>query len=238
MFLDHIIKNCSQSIYRYPHVLDYLHSRLVTDEEIKYHELGYNKIICVPEESSEDYKRFCIECYKGKKLENKILFPIKDILGNIIGVSGRSVETKEFKVFVTEEAKYTGFFFGLYHALPYIYKENKVYVVEGYFDFLALVKVFPNTVATLTAGISESQYNLLQLYCNKIVTVFDEDSTGHKGTEKAPLHTDKIKESWLPRDICPMRLGNYKDPAKCLETLGVNKFKEFIMKKNQDVAMF
>lgn len=238
MFLDHIVKTCAQSIFRYPLVLDYLHSRLVTDDEIKYHELGYNKIISVPEESSDDYKRYCTECYNGRKLENKVLFPIKDVLGRVVGVTGRAVETKDFKVFVTEEAKFTGFFFGLHHALPYIHKENKVYVVEGYFDYLALAKVFPNTVAALTAGISEAQYDLLQLYCDKIVTVFDEDKTGHMGTEKAPLHAERVKESWLPKDVSPMRLGNYKDPAKCLETLGVSKFREFILKKNRDVAMF
>lgn len=220
MFLDVLIKNIHTSLYRYQEVLKYLHSRYVTDNEIQDYELGFSKIISIPKESSINYDRFMKECWRGRKLENKIIFPIKDRLGNAVGIVGRSVEAKEFKSFITEEAKYTGFFFGLFQALPYIYREKKVFVVEGPFDLFALKKILPNVVATLTSGISENQYNLIKRYCDIIITVFDSDSAGKHGTKDASkygsVHSIDLK---------------YKDPAKALEILKIDKFKDYIRKR-------
>lgn len=226
MFLDSLVNRLHKSIFRYQDVLNYLHSRQITDTDIRTYELGYNKIIGVPEDPNPERQRFMDDCNKGRKLENKIIFPIKDALGHVVGIIGRSIETKEFKKFVTNEGKYTGFFFGLFQALPYIYKENRVFVVEGPFDFNALVKVFPNTVASLISGISEPQYEYLRLYCDTIISVFDTDKAGKKGRDKA------LKcEGVFSMDI------GYKDPAKCLETLKFPAFKRFILKKTQSIPL-
>lgn len=217
MFLDILARNLHASISRYPDVLKYLHSRYVTDDDIREYELGFNKIIGVPKEDSTDYKRFMDECWKGRKLENKIIFPLKDRLGRVEGLMGRSVDTKEFKIFATEEAKYTGFFFGLWQALPFIYKEKKVFLVEGPFDLYAFRKIKLNTIATLTSGISENQYKLIKRYCDTIVTVFDSDIPGKRGTREAKEY----------RNVKSIDL-KFKDPAKALEILGQNKFIEYI----------
>ena len=220
MFLDTLINNLHKSIYRFPEVIRYLHSRHVTDEEIAKHKIGYNKIVGIPEDPGEDRKRMMEECYRGRKLEQKIIFPIRDVMGNTVGLVGRSVITKDFKIYVTEIAKYMGFFFGLYEALPYVYKKNKIYVVEGKFDYFALSKVFPNTVATLTSWLSEAQYGFLRCFCDTIVVVFDSDEAGVRGSEKASEYEGVIR----------MGLGSFKDPAVCLEKLSLPGFKKFILR--------
>lgn len=219
MFLDTLIKRLNQSIHRYPEVIQYLNSRFVTDEDIRDYGIGFSKLVGVPEGQSTDYKRFMDECWRGRKLENKIIFPIRDKLGKTVGLIGRSVDTKDFKIFVTEEAKFTGFFYGLPQALPHIYKERVAYFVEGSFDMYAVRKVFPNTVSTLTSGMSENQYNLIKRYCDKIIVIFDSDKPGDRGA----------KEAMEYEGVGKVTLG-YKDPAKGLEVLGESKFKDHILR--------
>lgn len=228
MFLDALVEKLHASLSRYPDARNYLHSRLVSDEDINEFKIGYSKIVHAPDEDSADRKRFDDETQKGRKLENKIIFPFTDAIGRMVGLAGRSIDSKEFKTFSTEEAKYTGFFFGLHQALPHIYQSNKVYLVEGYFDLLAFKKVFPNSVATLTAGMNEPQHDLLSFYCDTIVTCFDSDKTGELGTELA------LKQ-W--KNVRKMSLG-YKDPAQCLEILKLKAFKQFVIEKAQQVAPF
>jgi len=221
MFLDTLIENAHQALFRYPEAIDYLQSRKISVDDIRTYKLGFSKLIGVPEEDSADRKRFMEECGRGRWLQNKIIFPYRDEIGRFVGLVGRAIETKEFKVFVTEKAKLDGFFFGLYDALPHIYKENRVYVVEGPFDYLALSRVLPNTVASLTAGFSEPQYNYLNLFCDRIVTVFDSDEPGKRASER-------VAEEY--KNISSMSIGNYKDPAKCWESMSLSAFKKHISK--------
>jgi DNA primase len=222
MFLDYLVKYTHQSIYRYKEVLEYLKSRNLTDAEIHEFEIGFNKVISIPAHDDEDYFRFLDKTYKGRKLEEKIIFPLKDALGNNVGLIGRSIKKKEFEIYVTKRGKFEGFFFGLDKALPFIYRENKVYVVEGPFDFFALRKALPNVVAALTAGISENQYNYLRFFCDNIVLVLDSDKAGKIGTDKAMKNLNK--------GIYSMELG-FKDSAKTLEVLGIDKFKSYVLKR-------
>jgi DNA primase len=224
MFLDVLVESLHRSIHRNKEAIDYLHSRYVTDDDIIRYKLGCSKVVSTIDDGHEDRERFLKESFRGRKFEGKVVFPLYDVIGRVLGIAGRSIQTKEFKNFITDEGKFIGFFFGLYQALPYIYKENKVYVVEGFFDCLAVSKVFPNTVSAMTAGISEAQYSQLSMLCDNIVTVFDSDGPGQEATDKA-------RELYKAQSFS---LG-YKDPAKCLETLGPDKFKKFVLKKSQEV---
>ncbi|HMB31064.1 MAG TPA: toprim domain-containing protein, partial [Desulfohalobiaceae bacterium] len=220
MFLDALASSLNRSIFRYKGPLDYLSSRGVSEEEIKKYKIGFSRIVGVPDDGSEERARFMEESWKGRKFENSIVFPVMNSLGYVIGLIGRSLDTKIFKVFVTEKAKHDGFFLGLYHALPYIYKSGRVFVVEGAFDWLALSKVLPNTVSSVTAGIYPNQYNLLRWYCGNIVTVFDSDEAGRYAADMASRKSG----------VLDMKLG-YKDPAKCFESLGFNQFNRVIHNK-------
>ena len=220
------------SISRYPEALAYLKSREVTDDDIRKYRIGFSKIVGVPEGSDPEWKRFMGETRQGKKFEKMIIFPFEDALGRIIGMAGRSIETKEFKNFVTEEGKFTGFFFGLPQALPCIYETRMVYVVEGYFDLMAFAKVFPNTVATITSGMNDPQHEQLSFYCDSIVVCFDSDKPGREGTENA-LKWKNVRSMCLGRP-----LQGYKDPAQCLERLKLPAFKKFVHEMASQVPPF
>jgi len=225
MFLDVMVENLNRSIYHQEEALKYLQSRYVSNEDIKNYRIGCSKVVSVPEDTHAERNRFLIESSRGRKFDSKIILPICDPMNRVLGIAGRAIQTKEFKNFITDEGKFVGFFFGLYQALPYIYKENKAYVVEGYFDCMAMSKVFPNTVASMTAGLSTEQHTLLKMFCDSIVTVFDSDDAGRTATEEAKEADSSIQS---------FEVG-YKDPAICLETLGLQKFKKYILKKSQEI---
>ena len=187
----------------------------MTDEEIESFKIGASRVVSAPDDGSEDYKEFMRETWRGKKLENKVVFPIQDMIGNIVGLFGRSITTKEFLYYLTIEAKETGVLFGFYQALPTIYETGRVYIVEGPFDLLAFRKVYRNTIATMTAELTEAQYYLLSFYAKQIVTVFDSDPPGKAATIRA------IKK-WP--DVVSVDLG-YKDPDRCLKETGAGFFK-------------
>jgi len=222
MFLDVLIENLHQAIFRYPEILRYLQSRNISEDDVRQYKIGYSKLVGVPDEKSPDRERFMDECYKGRKIEQKIVFPFRDEMGGVVGLIGRAVDTKEFKIFATEKAKHDGFFFGMHEALSHVYEENRVFTVEGPFDYFALSKVFPNTVGTMTAGISEAQYAYLNLFCDYIITVFDSDPAGERGANRIAEEHKKVYS---------MDLGSFKDPAKCLEVMGLVAFKNFIKKR-------
>jgi len=228
MFLDDLTLTLHKSLPRYPEALAYLQSREVTDEDILKFRLGYSKVISVPDDGSADRKRFMGETKNGRKMEGQITFPLLDAVGRTIGVGRRKIEEKAYKTFVTDEAKEVGFVFGMHQALPFIYHENRVYVVEGYFDLIAFSKVFPNTVATITSGINDLQYEQLCMYCDTIVVCFDSDAPGEYGRDKALKWGDNVRS---------MSLG-YKDPARCLEVLKLDGFKKYVHGRAQMVAPF
>ena len=238
MFLERIVKNTNASIQNYPDTLKYLASRFVTQNDIKKYELGYSSLFIVPKDSGPDWERFNDYSFKGRKFENKIIFPLKNAMGEVVGIGGRAIDEKVFKIFATDEAKFTGFFFGFYEALPYIFKENKVYVVEGFFDLLALQKVLPNTVATLNARLNDDQYKLLKYFCDNIIVFFDSDTAGDKGREKALARNQEgTAELMAKTNVKYLKLQSssgfqgYKDPASYLETFGLSAFKSYIQKQ-------
>lgn len=218
-FLSQLVDKCHAGIIGYPEALKYLKSREVTADDIRDFKLGYSKVISAQDDGSEDYKRYQIETKRSWKLQGKIILPFIDGSGTVIGLAGRAIDTKEFKTFVSDHGKFEGFFFGLYQALPHIIREGKVYVVEGYFDLLAMRKVFPNSVASITSGMNEAQYEQLSFYCNDIIVCFDSDVPGQRGKDKAV--------EW--KGVRSMSIGKYKDPAVILEKLKLDGFKKYML---------
>jgi DNA primase len=206
--------------------LDYLKKRGLTDEEIKEYKLGFSRAIATVDDGSEDYAFFKDETYKGKVFENKIIFPIYDLLGNPAGLLGRSISSKEFKLYLTLESKFLGVLYGLSQALPHIYSTGRVFTVEGPFDYYAFRRVYLNVVGTLTAELTDAQYDILNFFAKDIITVFDSDKTGRKATERA-------QKKWP--DVKNISLG-YKDPDGVMNYFeDLDKYSEHIKRKVKEI---
>jgi len=223
MFLDEFVRRASKIIFGYQAPLQYLSGRGIVEEDIKKYSIGYVRFATVKEENSEDYRTLSEDTYKFKLLQNKILFPIRNILGGVHGLCIRDIDKKRYKQLFLSEAKKIGAFFGLYEALPYIYKTKKVFVHEGAIDAISFAKVFPNSVSSLTSFLNEPQYELLSLICDKIILVYDDDKAGHIGE-------NKMKEYYGEKLIEAVHIGS-DDSNTYLKMLGPQNFEKYIKDK-------
>ncbi len=123
------------------------------------------------------------------RFRNRVMFPILDARGNVIGFGGRVIGEGEPKYLNSPE---TPLFekgrelYGLYQARRAIRDANQVLVVEGYMDVVALAQHgVENAVATL--GTATTPFHLAKLLklADKVVFCFDGDAAGRKAAWRA-----------------------------------------------------
>jgi len=162
---------------------------------------------------------------------DRLMFPIKDRKGRVVGFGGRVMNpddqpkylnTGDTPIFQKGKELY-----GLFEALEVRRDLNKLFVVEGYMDTVAMSEHgLRNSVATL--GIATNRFHvqkLLQLV-NEIIFCFDGDDAGRgaawgalKNVLPAVIDGTEIKFLFLPEG---------EDPASLLEKESVEDFKKRI----------
>jgi DNA primase catalytic core len=130
----------------------------------------------------------------------RIIFPIKDLDGRTVGFTGRSTNAEEtLKHILTKTSPIftkAQVMFGLYQAKDAIAESNKMYVVEGQMDVLAMHAAgIKNTVAASGTGFNPSHIALFESLTDpdkvrEIVFAFDPDQAG----EQAALSAYKLLE--------------------------------------------
>ena len=115
----------------------------------------------------------------------RIVIPIFDVNGRVIGFGGRAVEkdalpkyinSPESPVFSKRIA-----LFGIEKTRKAITEMNEAFIVEGYFDLIALYQHgFRNVIATLGTAITENQLSRLRNYTENITLMLDGDEAGVK----------------------------------------------------------
>jgi DNA primase len=223
MNLNDFVNRASQAIFEHEAPLKYIRTRGLSDDDIRKFLIGYLRVVKLRKEESEDYKTLYERTYGFKSLQNRIIFPLRNVLGTVHGLCTRDIEHKRYTQYFLEEAKNIGTFFGLYEALPHIRKTRKVFVHEGAFDSVSFSRVFPNTVSSLTSFLNEQQYEQLRFYADKIILVYDRDSAGNSGIKKSfeyygEKHLDRI---YLGAD----------DSNSYLQRLGPERFEMYVRSK-------
>ncbi|MCA9397347.1 DNA primase [candidate division WWE3 bacterium] len=130
------------------------------------------------------------------RFRNRLMFPVKDHLGRIVGFSGRLLSgDKEAKYINTPETplfKKGKLLYGYSLADESARAKGYTILVEGNLDVVSLVQSgIPNVVAPLGTGLSSDQLTLLNRISNKLLLVFDQDSAGQKATHRAILEAAK-----------------------------------------------
>ncbi|MEM7554446.1 MAG: DNA primase [Cyanobacteria bacterium P01_A01_bin.84] len=122
---------------------------------------------------------------------DRVMVPIRDILGRTIAFGGRTLTDEQPKYLNSPETElfYKGkTLFALDQAKNAISQADRVVVVEGYFDAIALHQSGINdVVASLGTALSVEQIKLVLRYCDskQLVLNFDADPAGMKATQRA-----------------------------------------------------
>lgn len=154
------------------------------------------------------------------RFRNRVMFPIRDQLGRIVGFAGRVLDdslpkylnTPETDVFHKGELLY-----GLDQARSEIRERNECIVVEGYMDVLALHQAgVKHSVAALGATLTGEQADLLSRFdVQRLYLAFDADSAGQRavlsGLEQAVGRQFLVKAVEVPfgKDPADAILGGH-----------------------------
>lgn len=146
---------------------------------------------------------------------NRVMFPIRDATGRVIGFGGRTLVDDRAKYLNTRQNALFDKGRGLYGvdlARQSMVDRGRAVVVEGYTDCMACHQAgFSETVATLGTALTESQVDLLRRYCAQVIFVFDSDNAGVEAADRA------IRVA-LPRNVTVRlaRVPEGKDPGEFL----------------------
>ncbi len=126
-------------------------------------------------------ERALIDRFRGR-----IIFPIRNITGQIIAFGGRTIFNENPKYLNSPDTplyKKRMHLFGLDLAKDFIKEKGYVIVVEGYMDQISLyIKGFKNTVASLGTSLTEEQISLIKKFTDTIYLFYDPDSAGIAST--------------------------------------------------------
>jgi len=149
------------------------------------------------------------------RFRNRLLFPIHDLRGRVVGFGGRILGSGEPKYLNSPETPIFHKGDQLYHmhlAKNAIRKSEFAILVEGYFDTQRLALVgFENVVAPLGTSLTEAQAVLLKRFTNEMVLLYDSDAPGLKATFRAGdillAHGVRVRVATLPAGEDPDTLG-------------------------------
>lgn len=120
---------------------------------------------------------------------NRVMFPIRDIAGNVVAFGGRDLGDSPAKYINSPETavyKKSRVLYGLYEAREALRHEKYAILVEGYFDLIRCFDAgIENVVATCGTALTEGQAQLIRRYVPEVVVVYDGDSAGIKAAMKA-----------------------------------------------------
>lgn len=177
----------------------YFRSRGIRDDIIQRFQLGYdlgNRYAFADTARRKGYKDEFIEkvgiCYKNDRGDlidryaGRVIFPWIGVSGKVVGFGGRKLDAATKGV----QQKYVNSpdseiyhkdreLYGIYQAKKAIAKEDRVYMVEGYTDVIAMHQCgIENVVANSGTALSVHQIHILHRFTSNITLLYDGDAAG------------------------------------------------------------
>ena len=221
--------------------LMYLRERGITNETIKMFGLGYapegwtSLLEYLKEKGYNEHEVFEAGLAKSRDngtyydafYDGRVMFPIINVQGNIIGFGGRIMKdnpntgkylnTPETLVFKKKEN-----LFGL--NLAKNSKAGRMLLMEGYMDVISLHQAgINNAVASLGTAFTPEQARLLKKYSPKAVLCYDADDAGRKAALRAG---DILTQQDIKTKVLTITDG--KDPDEFIKTKGPEMFQVLV----------
>lgn len=228
---------------KYSYAYEYLKKRNIQDGTITSFGIGYapdswNMLISHLKSLgyTEEEMAECGLCVKRDndnsyfdKFRNRIMFPIIDLRGNVIGFGGRIIDDK------SDAAKYLNSpetlifkkkenLFAMNFAKNS--KEESVLLMEGYMDVISLHQSgITNAVASLGTAFTPEQAGIIKKYKGKAVLCYDADDAGQKATIRAG---EILSNAGIKTKVLTITDG--KDPDEYINKKGPEMFKSLVDK--------
>lgn len=156
------------------------------------------------------------------RFRNRVMFPVFDYRGRVIGFGGRVLDDSKPKYLNTSETPVFKKGINLY-GLNFAIKSNtikEIIVVEGYMDCVALHQYgITNVVASLGTALTINQAKLLKRYASKVIISYDADVAGEMATIRG---LEVLKNVGLQVSVLSIPQG--KDPDEYIRNNGREAF--------------
>ena len=156
------------------------------------------------------------------RFRNRLMFPIIDVRGNVIGFGGRVMDDSTPKYLNSPETVIFNKRRNLF-AMNIVKKSKQGFIIltEGYMDAIALHQYgFDCAVASLGTSLTQEHADMLSKYTNEVVLTYDGDAAGQNATQRAiPM----LEKTGLRVKV--LRMQGAKDPDEFLKKYGADRFK-------------
>ena len=233
--------------------LSYFHSRGVTEEVIEKFQLGYapsshNALLTAATQAGYNAKYLyatglCLEPSEGRsggdRFRERIMFPVHSVSGRIVAFGGRIMGKSD------KMAKYINSpeniiysksreLYGLYFAKKAIAQKDKVYLVEGYMDVIAMHQAgIENVVASSGTALTREQIRLIRRFSKNITVLYDGDAAGIKAAIRG---IDLLLEAGMHIRVLVLPAG--EDPDSFSRSRTIDEFNDYISEHEVDFITF
>lgn len=231
--------------------LNYLHERGFTDDLIKEREIGY----------APDNSHFCHDFLKKKgydielafeagllsrneenftyfdRFRNRIMFPLKNGQGRIVGYSGRTYTDQEPKYLNSPETpifQKRRILYNLNKARKFIRKQDEIILLEGFMDVIKSDYAgLKQVVASMGTQLSQEHITFLQKLTQNVTLMFDGDYAGKEATLKTG-------QALLNQDlnVYVVQLPSGMDPDDYIRKYDNEQFLKFVQQDKQSFVLF
>ncbi|MDR0991390.1 MAG: DNA primase [Ruminococcus sp.] len=165
---------------------------------------------------------------------DRLIFPIIDTRGGVIGFGGRIIDGEGPKYYNTTETP-------VFHKGNNLYSygnakksgERTLILCEGYMDVISVFQAgFENAVATLGTALTPAQAKLMSRIADEVIISYDSDTAGQAAAAKA---INLLSENGTKTRIVNMR--PHKDPDEFIKANGAEAF-SVLLKKSENAIKF
>ncbi len=231
----------------------YFRSRGIRDDIIEKFLLGYSPqrrdALCSAATAKGYQKEFlvktglCIESERGlyDRYAGRAIFPWLNVSGKVVAFGGRVLDSRtkgvaqkyvnspDSDIYHKERELY-----GIFQAKKAIVKEDRVFMVEGYTDVIAMHQAgIENVVANSGTALSVYQIKMLRRFTNNITLLYDGDEAG---IHAAMRGTDMLLQEGM--NVKVLLLPDGDDPDSFARKHSTDELKQYIEQNQQDFIGF
>ncbi len=173
------------------------------------------------------------------RFSGRVMFPIHSLSGQVLGFGGRvlkaDAKTAKYVNSPESEIYHKGrILYGIYQARKSIMQEDRVYLVEGYTDVMALHEVnIENVVASSGTSLTQEQVRLIKRFTPNITILYDGDAAGIKASIRG---IDIVLEEGM--NVKMVLLPDGEDPDSYSKKVSNAEFVRYLKERETDFIRF